>query len=210
MTRVDSVPFGIVVNRAGQRFYDEGEDLWPKRYATWGRLIAGQPGQVAFSLFDSQAFGRFILPMFPPVRANSVEELAAGLDVDTAALCATVQRFNAAIDRDITYDPTRLDGRGTSGIEPPKSNWAMPIEQPPFFAYPVRPGVTFTYLAVGVDTAAHVLRQDGEPFGNVFAAGEVMAGNVLLNGYLAGFGMTIGAVCGRVAGEEAAAHAHAA
>ena len=210
VTRVDSVPFGIVVNRAGQRFYDEGEDLWPKRYATWGRLIAGQPGQVAFSLFDSQAFGRFILPMFPPVRANSVEELAAGLDVDAAALCATVQRFNAAIDRDIPYDPTRLDGRGTSGIEPPKSNWAMPIEQPPFFAYPVRPGVTFTYLAVGVDTAAHVLRQDGEPFANLFAAGEVMAGNVLLNGYLAGFGMTIGAVCGRVAGEEAAAHAHAA
>jgi tricarballylate dehydrogenase len=210
VTRVDSVPLGIVVNRSGRRFHDEGEDLWPKRYATWGRLIAGQPGQLAFSLFDSQVFGRFILPVFPPVRANSVEELAAALDLDPAAVRATVDQFNAAIDRDVPYDPTRLDGRGARGIEPPKSNWATPLEQPPFFAYPLRPGITFTYLAVGVDTAAHVLRQDGEPFANVFAAGEVMAGNVLLNGYLAGFGMTIGTVCGRVAGEEAAACAGAA
>ena len=86
----------------------------------------------------------------------------------------------------------------------------MPLDRPPLFAYPLRPGITFTYLAVGVDTSARVLRQDGEPFANVFAAGEVMAGNVLLNGYLAGIGMTIGTVSGRVAGEEAAAHAGAA
>jgi tricarballylate dehydrogenase len=209
VTRVDSVPFGIVVNRLGERFHDEGEDLWPKRYATWGRLVAGQPGQLAFSLFDSQSFGRFILPVFPPVRANSVEELAGGLDLDPAAVRATVDRFNAAIDRDATYDPTRLDGRRTVGIEPPKSNWATPIEQPPFFAYPLRPGVTFTYLAVGVDTAGRVLRHDGEPFANVFAAGEVVAGNVLLNGYVAGIGMTIGTVSGWVAGEEAATCARA-
>src|SRR2546427_749142 len=207
VTRVDSVPFGIVVNRSGRRFHDEGEDLWPKRYATWGRLIAGQPGQLAFSLFDSQAFGRFILPVFPPVRANSVEELAAALDLDPAAVRATVDRFNDAIDRDVPYDPTRLDGRGARGIDPPKSNCARPLEQPPFFAYPLRPGITFTYLAVGVDTEAHVLREDGEPFANVFAAGEVMAGNVLLNGYLAGVGMTIGTVSGWVAGEAAAAYA---
>jgi tricarballylate dehydrogenase len=210
VTRVDSVPFGIVVNRLGQRFYDEGEDLWPKRYATWGRLVASQPGQAAFSLFDSQAFGRFILPVFPPVRANSVEELAAGLGLEGAALRATVDRFNAAVHRGVAYDPARLDGRGTVGIEPAKSNWAMALDQPPFFAYPLRPGVTFTYLAVGVDTACRVIHEDGEPFPNVFAAGEVMAGNVLLNGYLAGIGMTIGTVSGQIAGEEAAARARAA
>jgi tricarballylate dehydrogenase len=210
VTRVDSVPFGIVVNRHGQRFHDEGEELWPKRYATWGRLIADQPGQLAYSLFDSQAFGRFILPLFPPVRANDIGELAAALGLDPAALSTTVDRFNAAIDRDVAYDPARLDGRCTVGIDPPKSNWAMPLERPPFFAYPLRPGITFTYLAVGVDLTARVLHQDGEPFTNVFAAGEVMAGNVLLNGYLAGIGMTIGAVYGRLAGEEAAAHAGAA
>jgi tricarballylate dehydrogenase len=210
VTRVDSVPFGIVVNRLGQRFADEGEDLWPKRYASWGRLIAGQPGQLAFSLFDSQAVGRFIPSVLPPIRGSSVGELAVSLDLEPAALRTTVERFNAAVDREVAYDPTRLDGRGARGVTPPRTNWAMPLEQPPFFAYPLRPGITFTYLAVGVDTQARVLRHDGVPFANVFAAGEVMAGNVLLDGYLAGVGMTIGTVFGRVAGEEAAVVAGAA
>src|SRR5579884_1841409 len=204
VTRVDAIPFGIVVNREGRRFADEGADLWPKRYASWGGLIARQPGQLAFSVFDRQVMGRFIPPLYPPYRAERLEDLAGQMGIDAVALIETVEGFNRAVDRDAPYDPGRLDGRGTRGGDPPKSNWALALEQPPFFAYPLRPGITFTYLAVGVDERARVLGEDGHPFANVFAAGEVMAGNVLLNGYLGGFGMTIGSVFGRIAGEEAA------
>jgi tricarballylate dehydrogenase len=210
VTRVDAIPFGIVVNREGRRFADEGADLWPKRYARWGELIAQQPDQLAFAVFDSQVTGRFIPPLYPPLRADRLEELAQQMEIEPDALVATVREFNQAIEREAAYDPGRLDGRGTRGLDPPKSNWALSIEQPPFFAYPMRPGITFTYLAVGVDERARVLREDGRPFANIFAAGEVMAGNVLINGYLAGIGMTIGSVFGRIAGEEAAACGRAA
>lgn len=210
VTRVDSLPFGIVVNRDGRRFGDEGQDLWPKRYATWGGLIAQQPEQLAFSVFDSQVLGRFIPPLFPALEAVSIEGLAAEMKVDPDALLTTVREFNRAIQRDLPYDLGRLDGRGTRGLQPPKSNWALPIEQPPFFAYPLRPGITFTYLAVGVDRDARVLDRSGRQLENVFAAGEVMAGNILLNGYVGGVGLTIGTVFGRIAGEEAASHARAA
>jgi tricarballylate dehydrogenase len=204
VTRIDAIPFGIVVNREGRRFADEGADLWPKRYASWGGLIARQPEQLAFSVFDSQVAGRFIPPLYPPLRADRLEDLAGRMGIDATVLIETVEGFNRAVDRETPYDPGRLDGRGTRGLDPPKSNWALAIERPPYFAYPLRPGITFTYLAVGVDERARVLREDGRPFANVFAAGEVMAGNVLLNGYLGGFGMTIGSVFGRIAGEEAA------
>jgi tricarballylate dehydrogenase len=193
----------------GRRFADEGQDLWPKRYAAWGGLIALQPEQLAFSIFDSQVRGRFIPPVFPPYEAASIEGLAAHMTVDPAALAATVGEFNRAVDSSVPYDASRLDGRGTHGLQPPKSNWALAIDKPPFFAYPMRPGITFTYLAVGVDRTARVLDQSGRPFANVFAAGEVMAGNILLNGYLGGVGLTIGTVFGRIAGEEAAARARA-
>ncbi|HKF16591.1 MAG TPA: FAD-dependent tricarballylate dehydrogenase TcuA [Candidatus Dormibacteraeota bacterium] len=210
VTRVDSLPFGIVVNRDGRRFGDEGQDLWPKRYASWGGLIAQQPYQLAFSVFDSQVLGRFIPPLFPALEAVSIEGLAAEMKVDPGALATTVREFNLAVQRDLPYDFSRLDGRGTRGLQPAKSNWALPIEHPPFFAYPMRPGITFTYLAVGVDRHAHVLDRSGRPLENVFAAGEVMAGNILLNGYVGGVGLTIGTVFGRIAGEEAAAYARAA
>jgi len=209
VTRIDSLPFGIAVNRMGRRFADEGQDLWPKRYAAWGGLIALQPDQLAFSVFDSQVRERFIPPLFPPYEAATIESLAAQMAVDPAALATTVGEFNRAVDHSVPYDASRLDGRGTHGLGPPKSNWAQAIDKPPFFAYPMRPGITFTYLAVGVDRTARVLDQSGRPFENVFAAGEVMAGNILLNGYLGGVGLTIGTVFGRIAGEEAAAHARA-
>lgn len=210
VTRVDSLPFGIVVNRDGRRFGDEGQDLWPKRYAIWGGLIAVQPDQLAFSVFDRQVLGRFIPPLFPALEAAGIEGLAAQMKVDPGALATTVREFNSAVQRDLPYDFSRLDGRGTLGLQPPKSNWALPIDQPPFFAYPMRPGITFTYLAVGVDRDARVLDRSGRPLENVFAAGEVMAGNILLNGYVGGVGLTIGTVFGRIAGEEAAEYAGAA
>ena len=210
VTRVDSIPFGIVVNVEGVRFHDEGEQLWPKRYATWGGLVATQPGQLAFSIFDAQVRGMFMPPVYPPYAADTVEELACLIRVSPESLARTVADFNAAVSRDTPLDRSRLDGRGTDGLRPPKSNWATPIERSPFYAYPLRPGVTFTYLAVAVDRHARVLGRDGAPWVNVFAAGEIMAGNILREGYLAGFGLTIGSVFGRIAGEEAASYAGAA
>ncbi len=207
VTRLDSVPFGIVVNRAGERFYDEGEDFWPKRYAIWGKLIADQPGQVAYSIVDSQAMGLFLPSVFPPFVAPSLPELAEALGLPAAAVCETVQRYNASVLPG-RFDPAALDDCHTDGLDPPKSHWALPIERGPFYGYPLKTGVTFTYMGVTVDDAARVVLQSGQPSTNVFAAGEVMAGNILGKGYLAGFGLTIGTVFGRIAGREAARHAH--
>jgi tricarballylate dehydrogenase len=206
-TRLDSVVFGIMVNRAAQRFYDEGEDTWPKRYAIWGRLIAQQPEQIAYSIIDSRSIRLFMPSIFPAVVAQSIGELAAKLDLDPSALEHTVEEFNAAV-RPGTFDHTVLDDCRTEGLAIPKSHWARTISEPPFYGYPLRPGITFTYLGVRVNTEARMLLKDGKPSANMYAAGEIMAGNVLGKGYLAGIGMTIGSVFGRIAGEGAAVHAH--
>jgi tricarballylate dehydrogenase len=206
ITRLDCVVFGIVVNKNAQRFYDEGEDLWPKRYAIWGRLVAGQPDQIAYIVFDAPSLNLFMPSLYPPVRADSIRELAGQLSLDADALEATVSSFNAAV-RPGTFDHTVLDDCRTEGLSPPKSHWARRIETAPFFAYPVRPGITFTYLGTRVNKEARMLMQDDKPSANMFAAGEIMAGNVLGRGYAAGIGMTIGSVFGRIAGREAAANA---
>jgi tricarballylate dehydrogenase len=208
VTRLDSVPFGIVVNRDIKRFYDEGEDFWPKRYAIWGGLIARQPGQIAYSILDAKALPHFMPSVFPPITAESIRELALELNLDPAALAAVVDDFNRAT-RPGTFNPAGLDTCRTEGLDPPKSHWARPIDTPPYYGYPLRPGITFTYLGVTVDGQARVIIQDGRPAHNIFAAGEVMAGNILTRGYLAGFGLTIGAAFGRIAGREAARHAGA-
>ncbi len=205
-TRLDSVVFGIVVNRDARRFYDEGEDLWPKRYAIWGRLIARQPGQIAYSIIDAKSIDLFMPSIFPAIEAPSIGALAARLELDAAALERTVATFNAAV-RPGRFDHTTLDDCRTDGLAIPKSHWARPLDTPPFYGYPLRPGITFTYLGVRVNAAARMMLKEGGEAGNMFAAGEIMAGNVLGEGYLAGIGMTIGAVFGRIAGEEAARHA---
>jgi tricarballylate dehydrogenase len=205
-TRVDCVSLGVVVNRDAERFYDEGEDFWPKRYAIWGRLIAGQPEQIGYAIIDAKAMGKFIPPVFPPLRAQSIAALARAIGLDIGTLEATVARFNAAV-RPGTFDHTILDDCATVGLSPPKTHWARRIDTPPFFAYPLRPGITFTYLGVVVNERARMIMQNGLPADNVFAAGEIMAGNVLGKGYLAGIGMSIGTAFGRIAGEEAALHA---
>jgi tricarballylate dehydrogenase len=206
ITRLDCVVFGIVVNRNAERFYDEGEDIWPKRYAIWGRLVAGQPGQIAYIIFDSTVLTSFMPSLFPPIEANSIAELAGRLELDPAVLEKTVSDFNAAV-RPGTFDHTILDDCHTEGITPPKTHWARRIETPPYYAYPVRPGITFTYLGTRVNKQARMLMKDGKPSANMFAAGEIMAGNVLGRGYAAGIGMTIGSVFGRIAGQEAAKNA---
>ncbi len=204
-TRVDCVPFSIVVNRNAERFHDEGEDVWPKRYAVWGRLVAAQPGQLAFAIIDAKARELFMPTVFPPVEADSLGELADRLGLPRGRLLATVETFNAAC-RSGRFHPGERDGLATAGLAPPKSNWARPIDTPPFQGYLLRPGVTFTYLGLSVDARARTRRQ-GRPMQNLWAAGEIMAGSILGQGYLAGIGMTIGAVFGRIAGREAAAHA---
>jgi tricarballylate dehydrogenase len=206
VTRLDCVVFGIVVNRQARRFADEGADFWPKRYAVWGRLVAQQPGQIAYIVFDAKSLDLFMPSLYPPVRADSIRALAGALELDPDALAATVGVFNAAV-RPGRFDPAVLDDCRTEGLDPPKSHWARPVDAPPFYAYPVRPGITFTYLGTRVDRDARIRMADGRPAANMFAAGEIMAGNVLGRGYAAGVGMTIGGVFGRIAGREAAADA---
>ena len=204
VTRLDCVPFSIVVNKNAERFYDEGEDVWPKRYAIWGRLVAAQPDQVAYAIIDAKSIDLFMPSVFPPERADTVEGLGDQLGISGADLAETVAAFNAACTRG-DFHPTELDGLATDGIEPAKTNWARPISEPPYYGYSLRPGVTFTYLGLKVDESARVGGPEG-PYANIWAAGETMAGSILGQGYLAGFGMTIGTVFGRIAGREAAAH----
>lgn len=209
VTRLDCVPLGIVVNKHAERFYDEGEDLWPRRYAIWGRLVAQQPDQIAYSIIDAKAVGQFMPSVFPPIQAGSILELAAALNLPAERLRETVDAYNAAVLPG-TFDHQALDGCHTGGdLVPPKTHWARKIDTPPYLGYPLRPGITFTYLGVKVNAGAQVFMQEEGFSPNLFAAGEIMAGNILGQGYPAGFGMTIGAVFGRIAGKEAAGAAAA-
>ena len=212
-TRVDCVSLGVVLNRDARRFHDEGEDFWPKRYAIWGRLVAQQPGQIGYCVIDSKPIGRFMPPVFPGEKAQTLPELARALGLDEAMFMQTIGEYNAAC-RVGTFDHTVLDDCRTEGLLPPKTHWALPIDTPPFYGYALRPGITFTYLGLKTDerAAAHF---GGVPSDNLFVAGEMMAGNVLGQGYTAGVGMSIGTAFGRIAGTQAAraamregAHAH--
>ncbi|MGI9373366.1 MAG: FAD-dependent tricarballylate dehydrogenase TcuA [Hyphomicrobiales bacterium] len=208
VTRLDCVVYSIVVNKNGERFYDEGEDVWPKRYAIWGRLVAGQPDQVGYLIIDSKAIELFMPSVFPPIKADSIEDLALKMDLPADKVRATVDQYNAACGDTSPFHPTELDGVSTKGLIPPKTNWARPIDTPPYYGYSLRPGVTFIYLGFKVDENAQAYTQNG-PIKNLWAAGETMAGSILGQGYLAGFGMTIGTVFGRIAGREAARYANA-
>ena len=201
-TRVDCVSLGVVVNQQAQRFYDEGEDFWPKRYAIWGRLVAQQPGQRGYSIIDAKAVGRFMPPVFPGEKADTLEQLARQLGLDEQAFVKTVQDYNAAC-RVGSFDHAVLDDCHTEGLSPAKTHWARPIDTAPFYGYALKPGITFTYLGMRVDETTAVRFAD-RPSPNLFAAGELMAGNVLGKGYTAGVGMTIGTAFGRIAGVQAA------
>ncbi len=207
VTRLDCVPFSIVVNKDGSRFYDEGEDVWPKRYAIWGRLVAAQPDQIGHVIIDAKSLELFMPSVFPPIKADTLEELAEKMDLPATQLCNTIAEFNAACGDTSNFHPTELDGVSTSGITPPKTNWARPITEAPFYGYSLRTGVTFTYLGLKVDENAQCSTENGL-VKNLWAAGETMAGSILGQGYLAGFGMTIGTVFGRIAGREAANYAN--
>lgn len=201
-TRIDCVSLGVVLNRDAERFYDEGEDFWPKRYAIWGRLVAQQPGQIGYSIIDAKAIGRFMPPVFPGVKADTLPELARKLGLPEAAFMQSIDAYNAAC-RIGRFDHTVLDDCHTEGLTPPKTHWARPLDTPPFYGYALRPGITFTYLGLKVNEHAAV-HFGGKPSDNLFVAGEMMAGNVLGKGYTAGVGMAIGTAFGRIAGTKAA------
>ena len=203
ITRLDCIIFGIVINRNAERFYDEGEDTWPKRYAIWGRLVAQQPDQIAYVVFDSPCLNKFMPSLYPPFSTNTLEELAEILELDSEKFISTISAFNKSVQEG-DYDPTLLDNCHTKGIDPPKSNWAKKIETPPYYAYPLRPGITFTYMSVEVNQNAKIVMTNGQPSENMYAAGEIMAGNILGSGYAAGIGMAIGGTFGKIAGQQAA------
>jgi tricarballylate dehydrogenase len=204
ITRITAIPHGIVVDRAGGRFHDEGEDARKTHFAQWGARIADRPGQIAYLILDAKALARALPTALPPIKADTVGTLATELGLDPVALENTIREFNAAIT---STGDLSLAERRTAGLDPPKSRGAMPIAVAPFAAYPMRPGVTFTHFGVAVDDHMRVVTNDGHPLSNVFAAGMIMAANVLGEGYLAGLGITLCAVFGRLAGEEAARQA---
>ncbi|MEM4097999.1 MAG: FAD-dependent tricarballylate dehydrogenase TcuA [Candidatus Micrarchaeaceae archaeon] len=206
VTRIDAIPIGIVLNKKGIRFYDEGEDIWPKRYAIWGHLIAEQPEQIAYVIVDSKMLEDFLPTAYPAYTSNDLRELFEILKLPIDVSINTIKVYNEKVV-DCSFDISKLDDCHTSGLQPPKSHWARRIDKGPFYAFPLRPGLTFTYLGLKVDQEGRVQTSDGE-FENVYAAGEVMSGNILTYGYLAGFGLTIGTVFGIRVGNVATGKRH--
>jgi tricarballylate dehydrogenase len=204
VTRITAIPHGIVVDRNGKRFHDEGEDARKTHFARWGARIADCPDQIAYLILDAQGIARALPTAMPPIRADTFAALATKLGLDAVALQTTVADFNAATP---AGDNVPAIERRTSGLTPPKSRGAVALTAPPFAAYPIRPGVTFTHFGVAVDDRLRVMKTDGRPTCNVFAAGMIMAANVLDDGYLAGLGVALSTVFGRLAGEEAARQA---
>ncbi|HYC48100.1 MAG TPA: FAD-dependent tricarballylate dehydrogenase TcuA [Burkholderiales bacterium] len=206
-----SYPMSIMVNAAGERFLDEGADFRNYTYAKYGELVMRQPGGYAWQVYDAES-AKFLREEYrtrgvTKATADTIEELASRLEgVDPQGFLRTVREYNAAIRRDVPFDPNVKDGRCTSGLRIDKSNWALPIERPPFEAYAVGTGITFTYGGVKIDTATRILDYEDAPLPGLYAAGEMIGGLFYFN-YPAGSGLTSGAVFGRIAGSEAAAHA---
>lgn len=204
-----SYPYSIMVNIDCERFMDEGKDhLW-MTYASTGRAIQRQPDGMAFQIFDQKTV-HLLEPRYSlstPIEADTIEELAERIGVDPAKLAHTVAEYNAAT-RPGEFDPLKKDGLATWGLAIEKSNWAQSISEPPFVAYPVTCGLTFTYGGVKIDTTARVLDVEGVPIPNLYATGEI-TGGVFYHHYAAGSGLTFGTVFGRIAGNEAAGNAAA-
>ena len=203
-TRLDCVIFGIVVNRDAQRFYDEGEDIWPKRYAIWGRLVAQQPGQIAYSIIDAKSIRLFMPSIFPAIAAPTHRRTCAQSSASIRPRSTkTVADFNAAV-RPGTFDHTMLDDCATARADAAEEPLGARNRHAAVLRLSAAPRHHLHLSRRAVNEEARMLLEDGKPSGNMFAAGEIMAGNVLGKGYLAGIGMTIGAVFGRIAGEGAA------
>jgi tricarballylate dehydrogenase len=199
-------PLGIVVNRRGQRFLDEGADFRNYTYAKYGKVILEQPGSVAFQIFDAKSRSmlnayEYEMPGIIPIVANSVEELAAAMDIDIDGFVQTVREFNLSIDASHPLDPTIKDGRSAS-VEPIKSNWASAVEVSPYYAYPVTCGISFTFGGLRGDVDGRVLDLSSAPIPGLFVCGETLGG-LFSGNYPTGSGLTAGMVIGRRAGSLA-------
>ncbi|WP_255183345.1 MULTISPECIES: FAD-dependent tricarballylate dehydrogenase TcuA [unclassified Rhodococcus (in: high G+C Gram-positive bacteria)] len=201
-----SYPLGIVVNNRGTRFLDEGADFRNYTYAKYGREILAQPDSIAYQVFDTELrpllrTEEYDMPGISVFEAPTIEELADRMGVDRETFAKTIAEFNASIDRSITLDPTIKDGR-KADVQPPKSNWASPIETGPFYAYPVTCGITFTFGGLSADTEGRVRTEDGTVIPGLLVCGE-MLGGLFSGNYPGGSGLAAGSVFGRRAGSIA-------
>ena len=204
-------PFSIMINANGERFVDEGADFRNYTYAKYGRVILMQPGQFCWQVFDKKVLhllrDEYRIKRITKASANTLEELVEKLEgVNAGKALKTIKEFNAAVKRDVPFNPNIKDGRRTVGLAIEKSNWAVTIEEPPFEAYAVTCGLTFTFGGVKIDTSARVIDTDGHPIPGLYAAGEMVGGIFYFN-YPGGSGLTNGAVFGRIAGSTAGARA---
>lgn len=200
-----SYPFGIIVNTDGERFVDEGADLRNYTYAKYGKEILFQPNRAAFQIFDEKTKhllrDEYHIPQASVVHADTIEELGEGLGVDAQMLVKTIEEYNAAVQPG-EYNPTLLDGKHTEGIDLPKSNWALPIDSPPYSGYAVTCGITFTFGGLKINNRTQVLDTEDQPIQGLYAAGELVGG-LFYNNYPGGSGLMAGAVFGRLAGNSA-------
>jgi len=206
-----SYPFGIMVNATGKRFVDEGADFRNYTYAKYGRVILEQPQQFAWQVFDSKVLhllrDEYRIRQVTKAKADTLEELAQKLEgVDPQAFLKTVAEYNKAVQTSVPFNPTVKDGRGTSGLAVPKSNWANLLDTPPYEAYAVTCGLTFTFGGLKIDTQGRVIDTEGEPIPGLFAAGELVGGLFYFN-YPGGTGLLAGSVFGKIAGTSAGAAA---
>ncbi len=207
VTALYNYQMGIFVDRSGKRFLDEGEDFRDHTYVKFSKFIVEQAGGEAWCVFDQQAyqreeFARAWRPVGPPFQADSLKELAELMDVPAEDFLDTVGSFNAAVQPG-EYDLDRLDGKRTAGITPPKSNWALPLEKPPYIAIPVTGGITFTFGGLKCDTSARVIDTRGVVMEGLYAAGEPM-GEIFYYNYPGASSVIRGAVYGRIAAGHAA------
>jgi tricarballylate dehydrogenase len=202
-----SYPFGVMLNAHGERFVDEGADFRNYTYAKYGAVILRQPGQFAWQVFDRKVThllrDEYRIRQVTRVSANTLEELVGKLDdVNPAKALETLRAYNAAVRTDIAFDPNVKDGRRTEGLAVPKSNWANPLDTPPYEAYAVSCGITFTFGGLRITTDAQVVDTDGNPMTGLYAAGELIGGLFYFN-YPGGTGLMSGSVFGRIAGSSA-------
>jgi tricarballylate dehydrogenase len=203
---------GVIVNRNGQRFLDEGEDFRDNTYVKFSRMMSRQPEGLCYCILDAQAkrdsgWERGVRTITPPLEANSIEELARLMDAPVESLVQTIRGYNAAVDRETSFDPDRKDGKAAAGVVPPKSNWALPIEEPPYMAFAVTGGITFTFGGLKTDTLARVIDTRDEIMIGLYAAGETQ-GEFYYNNYPGATSVLRGCVFGQIAARDASRVAH--